>query len=65
MAAKVRPALPLTGTPADDELDLISVVLHTAALWGNCRGLPSRSRFSNRGLHRHQIQTVATVKLAR
>jgi mRNA interferase MazF len=32
MAAKVRPALLLTGNPATDELDLVTVVLHTTAL---------------------------------
>jgi mRNA interferase MazF len=35
MAAKVRPALLLTGDPADDELDLVTVLLHTTALRGN------------------------------
>ena len=35
MAAKVRPALLLTDTPADDELDLVTVVLYTTALRGN------------------------------
>ena len=34
MAAKVRPALLLTGEPAADELDLVTVVLHTTALRG-------------------------------
>ena len=31
-----RPALILTGTPADDELDLVTVLLHTTSLRGNC-----------------------------
>jgi mRNA interferase MazF len=35
MAAKVRPALLLTGEPAGDELDLVTVLLHTTALRGN------------------------------
>ena len=35
MAAKVRPAVLLTGEPAADELDLVTVVLHTTALRGN------------------------------
>ena len=34
MAAKVRPAF-LTGEPAVDELDLVTVLLHTTALRGN------------------------------
>ncbi len=29
MAAKVRPALLLTGQPAANELDLVTVLLHT------------------------------------
>ena len=37
MAAKVRPALLLTGEPAVDELDLVTVLLHTTALRGNRR----------------------------
>ena len=32
IAAKVRPALLLTGEPADDQLDLFTVLLHTTAL---------------------------------
>ena len=35
MAAKVRPALLLTGEPPADELDLVTVLLHTTALRGN------------------------------
>ena len=35
MAAKVRPALILTGTPAPDELDLVTVLLHTTSVRGN------------------------------
>ena len=35
MAAKVRPALLLTGEPAADELDLNTVLLHTTSLRGN------------------------------
>ena len=35
LAAKVRPALLLTGNPALEELDLITVLLHTTSLRGN------------------------------
>ena len=35
LAAKVRPALLLTGNPADTELDLVTVLLHTTALRGS------------------------------
>ena len=66
MAAKVRPALLLTGKPADDELDLITVVLHTAALRGNRWELPVPKPFLRPGaFHLQQIQTISTVKLER
>jgi mRNA interferase MazF len=35
LAAKVRPALLPTGNPALEELDLVTVLLHTTALRGN------------------------------
>ena len=35
LAAKVRPPLLLTGNPATEELDLVTVLLHTTALRGN------------------------------
>src|SRR2546427_8935270 len=35
MTAKVRPALLLTGNPGADELDLVTVILHTTSLRGN------------------------------
>jgi len=35
MAGKIRPCLILTKLPADDELDMVTVVLHTTALRGN------------------------------
>lgn len=39
MAAKVRPALLLTGEPSDDELDLFTVLLHTTSTRGNRLGV--------------------------
>ena len=66
MAAKVRPALLLTGTPADDELDLVTVLLHTTALRGNPWELSIPKPFLKPGaFHLQQIQTVSTVKLER
>jgi len=38
LAAKVRPALLLTGNPADNELDLVTVLLHTTSLRGQSLG---------------------------
>ena|SRR5437016_3189621 len=66
MAAKVRPALLLTGDPSDDELDLVTVLLHTTALRGNRWELIIRKPFLKPGaFHWQQIQTISTVKLER
>jgi len=66
MAAKVRPALLLTGTPADDELDIVTVLLHTTALRGNRWELSIAKPFLKPGaFHLQQVQTVSTVKLER
>jgi len=66
MAAKVRPALLLTGDPAEDELDLVTVLLHTTALRGNRWELNIPKPFLKPGaFHLQQIQTVSTVKLER
>jgi mRNA interferase MazF len=66
LAAKVRPALPLTGEPAPDELDLVTVLLHTTALRGNRWELNLPKPFLKPGaFHLQQIQTVSTVKLER
>ena len=66
MTAKVRPALLLTGPPADDELDLVTVLLHTTALRGNRWELNIPKPFLKPGaFHLQQVQTVSTVKLER
>src|SRR5215218_8791901 len=66
MAAKVRPALLLTGTPADDELDLVTVLLHTTALRGNRWELSLPKPFLKPGdFHLQQVQTVFTARLER
>jgi mRNA interferase MazF len=66
LAAKVRPALLLTGEPADDELDLITLLLHTTALRGNRWELNIPKPFLKPGaFHLQQIQTVSTIKLER
>src|SRR2546428_11943739 len=66
MAAKVRPALILTGEPAADDLDLVTVLLHTTALRSNRWELSIPKPFLKPGaLHFQQIQTVSTVKLGR
>jgi len=65
-AARVRPALLLTGRPEDDELDLVTVVLHTTALRGNRWELGVPKPFLKPGaFHLQQIQTVSTAKLQR
>jgi mRNA interferase MazF len=66
LAAKVRPALLLTGNPADDELDLATVVLHTTALRGNRWELSIPKPFLKPGaFHLQQIQTISVAKLER
>ena len=66
MAAKVRPALVLTGDPADDELDLVTLILHTTALRGNRWELNIPKPFLRPGaFHLQQIQSLSTVKLER
>ena len=66
MAAKVRPALLLTGEPATDELDLVTVLLHTTSLRGSRWELNIPKPFLKPGaFHLQQIQTISTVKLER
>lgn len=66
LAAKVRPALVLTASPAEDELDLVTLLLHTTSLRGNRWELPIPKPFLKPGaFHLQQIQTVSTVKLER
>jgi mRNA interferase MazF len=66
MAAKVRPALALTGQPAVNELDLVTVLLHTTALRGNPWELNIPKPFLRPGaFHLQQIQNVSTVRLER
>src|ERR1700690_3495074 len=66
MAAKVRPALLLTGNPADDELDLVAVLLHTTSLRGNRWELSIPKPFLKPGaFHLQQVQSVPTVRLER
>jgi mRNA interferase MazF len=66
LAAKVRPALLLTGNPAAEELDLVTVLLHTTALRGNRAELSIPKPFLKPGaFHLQQIQSVSTVKLER
>ena len=66
MMAKIRPALLLTGEPADDELDLVTVLLHTTALRGNRWELNIPKPFLKPGaFHLQQVQTVSTSKLER
>jgi len=66
IAAKVRPALLLTGEPAADELDLVTVLLHTTALRGNRWELSIPKPFLKPGaFHLQQVQTISAVKLER
>jgi len=66
MAAKVRPALLITGEPAADELDLVTVLLHTTSLRSDRWELNIAKPFLKPGaFHLQQIQTISTVKLER
>src|ERR1700756_1143688 len=66
MAAKVRPALMLTGEPVADELDLVTLLLHTTALRSNRWELNIPKPFLKPGaFHLQQLQSVSTVRLAR
>jgi mRNA interferase MazF len=66
MAAKVRPALLLTGEPAADELDLVTVLLHTTSLRSSRWKLNIPKPFLKPGaFHLQQVQTISTVKLDR
>ena len=66
LAAKVRPVLLPTGDPDDDELDLVTVQLHTTAQRGNRWEFNITKPFLKSGaFHLQQIQTVSTIKLER
>ena len=66
MVAKVRPALLLTGEAADDELDLVTVLLHTTALRGNRWEMNLPKPFLRPGaFHLQQIQSISAAKLER
>ena len=66
LAAKVRPALLLTGNPTLEELDLVTVLLHTTSLRGNRWELPVPKPFLKPGaFHLQQVQSVSTVRLER
>jgi mRNA interferase MazF len=66
MAAKVRPALLLTSEPAADELDLVTVLLHTTSLRNSRWELNISKPFLKPGaFHLQQLQTISTVKLER
>ncbi len=66
LAAKVRPALLLTGEPLDDELDLFSVLLHTTATRGTRWELVLAKPFLKPGaFHLQQVQTISGAKLMR
>ena len=67
IAAKVRPALLLTNESDDaDELDVVTLVLHTTALRGNRWEIAIPKPFLQQGaFHCQQVQTVSATKLLR
>jgi hypothetical protein len=55
--------LVLTGNPAADQLDLVTLLLHTTSLRGNPWELNIPKSFLKPGaFHLQQIQTVSTIK---
>jgi mRNA interferase MazF len=67
MIAKVRPALLLTDeSDEDNELDIVTVVLHTTALRGNKWEVSVPKHFLKPGaFHCQQVQTISASKLMR
>jgi mRNA interferase MazF len=65
--AKVRPALLLTDeTDDDNELDVVTLVLHTTALRGNAWEVNIPKPFLKPGaFHCQQVQAVSAAKLLR
>lgn len=62
----MRPALLLTGEPADNELDLFTVLLHTTAIRGNRWELAIPKPFLQTGaFHLQQVQTISGARLLR
>jgi mRNA-degrading endonuclease toxin of MazEF toxin-antitoxin module len=57
MTAKVRPALLLTGEPAADELDVVSVVLHTTG------AIPLKGRASSCFLEACELPEPAVIRI--
>ena len=67
MAAKTRPCLILTQPPKAHELDVFTLVAHTASLRGNHWEVPLRKSFlrAEGAFEMQRIATVASVKLER
>ncbi len=67
LAAKVRPALLLTDeSDSDNELDVVTLVLHTTSLRGNEWEISIPKPFLKPGaFHCQQVQTVSAAKLMR
>ncbi len=67
LAAKVRPGLLLTDeSDRDDELDVVTVILHTTSLRGNQWEVRLAKSFLREGaFHCQQVQTVSAAKLIR
>jgi mRNA interferase MazF len=64
--AKVRPCLVLTGPPADDELDLVTVVFHTTSLRGNRWELSVPKPLLREGaFHLQEIHSAPVPRLER
>lgn len=66
LAGKIRPCVILTELPADDELDLVTVVLHTTAVRRNRWELAIPKSFLREGVfHLQQVQSAPLPRLMR
>lgn len=67
IAGKLRPAVILTGQPADDELALLTIVAHTTTLRGNRWELRIPKPFLNAegAFHLQQVHSVPIAWLER
>jgi mRNA interferase MazF len=64
LAAKVRPALVLSGYPGDDELALLVIIPHTTAVRGNRWELSITKPFLKPGaFHLQQVQPISLARL--
>ena len=66
LAGKVRPCVALTGLPRDNELDLVTIILHTTSLRQNRWELAIPKPYLKEGaFHLQQIHSAPLPRLLR